>query len=293
MNRLASLLPVAALFVVTGCKPEAEPDGAQPVGAAQAQPVGNALSASVLESAGRYSPDGAAFGGSCTVVYDGDSTDVDGDEIPDNGNSVTATNCLSERGDAVANASYSVDDTLVEAAAAVFPFNFSISGHWDITGTDGETTLSVAADRTITGNSDADSFGGADSASVSADVTAPNAHFSSDESYSWDTEYVHQGPLFGDGLMSLNGEWNVEMEAEQGEDSAAVYANATVATLGTGLQLSTACASHVVGGTMAATYDAGASENDQSASVTATLTVVFSACDVWTTTYTEAVTPGT
>lgn len=294
MIRLATAASLAVLaLAVTGCAPaedEAEP---KPVGAAQAQPVGNALSASVRESTARYSSSGAGFGGSCTVTYVGDETDVDLDGIPDNENSVTASNCESERGDAVANASYSVDDTLVEAAEALYPFNFLVTGHWDVTGDDGAgVTLSVAADRTISGNQDADSFGGSDEASVEAEINTPNARFATLESYSWDSEYVQTGALFGDGNVTLSGEWNVEMEAEQDEESASVYANATVQTLGDGLQLSSACASHVVGGTMTATYDASANHNEDSGSVSATLTVTFTGCDAHTTAYSETINGG-
>ena len=293
MRLLSTAASLSLLAVAVGCAPkeEAEP---KPIGAAQAQPAGNALSASIRESAGRYSPSGVGVGGECTVTYEGDNTDVDGDEIPDNVNSVTASNCTSERGDAVANAHYSVDDTVVESAAALYPFNFEIVGHWDITGNDGAgVTLSVAADRTITGNQDADSFGGSDDASVVAELEGPNYRIATSESYAWDSSYTQTGAVFGDGLMALDGEWNVEIEAENEDDSAAVYANSTVQTLNDGLQLSSACESHVVGGTLTATYDISASANEESGEASATLTVVFTGCGTHTVSYTEtAGTPG-
>jgi hypothetical protein len=182
-----------------------------------------------------------------------------------------------------------VDDTLVEAAAAVYPFNFIVAGHWDIAGDDGAgVTLSVAADRTITGNQDADSFGGSDEASVVAELQAPNGRIATSESYAWDSSYTQTGAVFGDGLVALAGEWNVEMEAEDAEqNTASVYANATVQTLNDGLQLSSACESHVTGGTITATYDASAQSNDESGAASATLTIVFTGCGTHTVTYTE------
>lgn len=296
--RTTSLLSLVALVAMTGCTPEAEPVGAKPVGAAQAEPVGNAISASTFETAGKYSANGQAFGGSCTETYSGDSTDADGDTVPDIMNSVVVSNCTDPESGGVVNASFSVVDDLVEQVnPALYPYNATFDGHFDVSATNANegVTASIAADQTFSVHQDATSFGGSDSASVVSDFTAPNASFSANEDYAWDSTYTQDtgvGSVFGDGLMSLSGGWNVEMEAQQGEDSATVFAHATVAAQAPGLVLDDACASHVVGGVLTATYDAGASENDESATVTATLTVTFSACDTWTTAYTETVNPG-
>lgn len=287
MRRLASLLPLAAL-VVAGCTPAAEPVSAEPVSAAQAEPAGNALSSSAEDSAGSYSPDGAAaaFGAvTCTVTEDGDGIDVDLDQIPDNGASVTVANCETEERNGVANASYSVADDLVESAAAAFPFNFTMMGHWDVTAAGGVGPDAVSGridvDRTIAGHQDANSFGGSDAGSVSAALEGVNASVTSDESYAWDTGYTQNGDAFGDGLMSLNGEWSVEMTYRQGENEARVFANSTVLAVGTGLQLSSTCPTHVVGGTLAATYAAGDGENE----FDATLNVTWNGCGSAVTTY--------
>lgn len=287
MRRITSLLPVAALVLAAGCAPAAEPVSAEPVSAAQAQPVGNALSSTAEDSASSYSEAGAAaaFGAvTCTVTEDADGIDVDQDTIPDNGASVVISNCETEERNGIANASYSVTDDLVEAAAAMYPFNFTMIGHWDVTATaDAGQTGRVDVDRTISGNHDADSFGGSDAGSVAAELEGPNARVTSEESYAWDTGYTQTGAVFGDGLMSLSGEWNVEMTYEQGENSARVFANSTVMALGTGLQLSSSCPSHVVGGTLAATYAAG--NNDEE--FDATLNVTWNGCGSSTTTYVD------
>ena len=296
--RATSLLSLLALVAVTGCTDKAEPVGAKPVGAAQAEPVGNAISASTFETASKYSANGQAFGGQCTETYSGDSTDADGDTVPDIMNSVVVSNCTDAESGGVVNASFSVVDDLVEQVnPALYPFNATFDGHFDVSATNAAegVTVSIAADQTFSVHQGATSFGGSDSASVATDFTAPDASFSADESYAWDSTYTQDtgtGSVFGDGLMSLTGGWNVEMEAHQGDDSATVYANATVAAQAPGLVLDDACPSHVVGGVLTATYDAGAAENDDSATVSATLTVTFSACDSWTTAYTETVNPG-
>jgi hypothetical protein len=288
MRRLTFLLPLAALVVATGCKPEAEPVNAEPVNAAQAQPAGNALSSSAEESASSYSEEGAtAFGGvPCTAVIDeGDGVDVDLDEVPDNGASFSLSNCENEERNGVANASYSVQDDMVESAAAMFPFNFTIVGHWDVTasGMDGSDAYNgrIDVDRTISMNQSANSVGGSDEGSVSAELEGPNATVTSLEAYGWDTGYTQTGDIFGDGLMSLSGEWNVEMTYTQGENSARVFANSTVMALGSGLQLSSTCPTHVVGGTLAATYAADDGENE----FDATLNVTWNGCGTSTTTY--------
>jgi uncharacterized protein YaiE (UPF0345 family) len=289
--RITSLLSVVGLVAVAGCAPQAEPVGAQPVGAAQAEPVGNQISASATESAKKYSAQGPAFGGeSCTETYNGDPTDVDGDTIRDNLNSVTAT-CTG--GGGTANASFSIKDDLVEQVnPALFPWNLTITGHFDVEGTDGVATVTSSADRTTSVHSNASSFGGSDEASVDAEISTANASFSAAESYNWDSTYTQtEAAPFGDGLMSLEGGWSVEADYQEGENEARIYADATVSADAPGLALDDACESHIVGGILRATYDAGAAENDESATVTATLTVTFTGCDAWSTTYSETVNP--
>lgn len=287
MNRLASLLPVVALLVAGGCKPEAEPVGAEPVGAAQAEPVGSALAASTEESARSYSPGGAtAFGTAACTITEENSGDVDMDGILDN-SSVTVTNCETEERNGVMNASFSIVDDLVEAGAATLPFNFTVAGHFDVTATDGvgpdAFTGSVNVDHTVSGNQTSNSIGGSDAGSVAASFEGANASLSSSESYAWDTGYTQTGAVFGDGLLSLNGTWNVELDYHEGESSASVFANSTVQAVGNGLELSSACATHVIGGSLAATYAAGDGENE----FDATLTVTWTGCGVSSTTYVD------
>jgi hypothetical protein len=288
MRRLTSLLALALLVAATGCKPEAEPVSAEPVSAAQAQPAGNALSSSTEDSASSYSEDGATSGFgtvTCTVTEDADGVDVDADNVPDNGASVTVANCQTDERNGIANASYSVTDDLVESSTAMFPFNFSIIGHWDVTAAGGVGPDAyngrIDVDRTIVATSDANSIGGSDEGSVSAELEGPDASVTSVEAYAWDTGYTQTGDLFGDGLMSLSGEWNVEMTYKQGENEARVFANSAVMAVGTGLQLSSSCPTHVIGGTLAATYAAGDGENE----FDATLNVTWNGCGSSTTTY--------
>ena len=291
MRRISGLISLMAVVVVAaGCAPAAEPVGAEPVGAPQAEPVGQALSASAEESAGNYSPPESSFGAvTCTVTEDSDGVDVDLDNLPDNGASVTVANCEAEARDGTMNASYSIQDDLVEAAAASFPFNFTMQGHFDVTATQGQATGTIAVDRTTSGRQDADSIGGSDAGSVVASLERLDARWTSEESYDWDTDYTQTGAVFGDGLMSLSGIWDIEMKYEQGDNSARVYANSTVMSLGTGLSLSSACPTHVVGGTLAATYDASNDDEEYSA----TLRVTWTGCGQSSTTYEQSAgTPG-
>ena len=286
------ILTLAALVTLAGCGPAAEPAGAKPVGPSQAEPAGNALTASAEESAGHYAPGGGAlgFGGTCTITATDDGVDADGDEIPDNGASVVMTNCSDDTRQGVVNASYSVDDTVVEAGPAVYPFNFTLAGAFNVTaeGADGVTGV-IDIDREASFHSDANSVGGSDDASVAASLSTANWSISSDEGYAWDTTYTMTTATFGDGTLTLEGGWNIEFKYEQGEDEYRAYANSVVSA-GAGLTLSAACPTHVVAGTLNATYEAGETGGDDG---TAALVITWTGCGASNATWTaEATTPG-
>lgn len=267
-------------LLIAGCSGGAEPVTAEPVTAPQAQQAGNALSASAEESAGSYSEGGpiASFGGGCSTTATDDGVDADLDDVPDNGASVVVTNCSAEERGGVMNASYLVQDTLVEAGAAQFPFNFLVEGSFDVTAEGPDGTGQIAAGRTIEVFSDADSIGASDETSLEAQLTGVNGGvFRSDENRLWNTEYVQSmtSGTFGDGTLVMSGEWNIEFTFENDQAEYRAYANAMVHT--EGLQLEADCPTHVVAGTLNAAYEAGESGGDDGI---ASIVVTWSGCGV-------------
>ena len=294
MRTLTGALFVASI-TLAGCGQPAEPANAQPVGAGQAGQAGNALSASAEESAGTFTEDGpapAGFGGvACTVDATDDGVDADADTIPDNGASVVVTNCVAEERGGVMNASYSVSDTLVEAGQAQFPYNFLMEGAWDVAAEGPNGSGAVAVSRSVEIFSDADSIGAIDEASVEASLTGPNGGtFTSDEGRTWSSEYVQSttSATFGDGTLVFDGEWNLEFEfANEAEDQEyRAYANGTVHT--DGLEVRADCATHVVGGSLSAIYEAGETGGDDGI---AAIVVTWSGCGASSTTFDVDATP--
>lgn len=284
-------LGALAVIAAAGCSGGAEPVHAEPVHAQNAGQAGNALSASAEESAGSFRQEGpaASFGGGCSISAIDDGVDVDLDGIPDNGASVTVTNCAAEERGGVMNASYSVSDTLVEAGPAQYPLNFLVSGRFDVTAEGAEGSGQVDVSRVVEVFSGEASIGSSDATSVEATLTGPNGGvFTSDENRTWDTEYIQSmtSGTFGDGTLVLNGAWNLEFKFEHDDQVYRAYANAAVHT--NGLEVRADCPTHIVGGSLSAFYAAGETGGDDGI---AAIVVTWTTCGASSTTFDAELTP--
>lgn len=290
-SRSWSILPVLAL--VAGCQAGAQPTGAQPVGAQNAQPVGGSLASSMESSAGSYGPDGGAgflarraFGTAPCESATTDVTDVDQDGIPDDPYTLTFTDCTggTELGAGTLNGTYTLDDTLVETPLT-YPFNFSIDADVVIEGESERGVGTIEVSHGVLAHQDATSFGTDESGSVSARLEAANgAVWQSNESFDWSGSYEPGAAVFGDGQLDMSGAWSIEASYTDADgNDYDVFANSTVDTT-TPLQLDVTCATHIVSGAIDATFES-------SEEGSATLTVTWTACGQHTVTFTETPAP--